>query len=112
MSPTHSAHDSLRCQHGSMEIRLFVLLYIKQGTSGAGVKRAKSESWERSVGTLSSGGALGSLVVRKKPPSAGAKPSVAATAASTSPAGKISPASHPPSGTLSLVQSVNIVFVI
>lgn len=53
------------------------------------MKRAKSESWERSVGTLSAGGALGSLVVRKKPSSAGGKPPVAATASSTSPTGKI-----------------------
>uniref|UniRef100_H3DII2 Splicing factor YJU2 n=1 Tax=Tetraodon nigroviridis TaxID=99883 RepID=H3DII2_TETNG len=57
-----------------------------QGTSSTGVKRAKSESWERSVGTLSGGGALGSLVVRKKPSSAGGKPPVATTASSTSPA--------------------------
>lgn len=40
---------------------------LPQGTSAAGgVKRAKVESWERSVGTLGSKGALGSLVVRKK----------------------------------------------
>ncbi|KAM4625122.1 splicing factor YJU2 [Polymixia lowei] len=38
-----------------------------QGPAAGGVKRAKLESWERSVGTLGSGGALGSLVVRKKP---------------------------------------------
>nr|XP_046269127.1 splicing factor YJU2 [Scatophagus argus] len=37
-----------------------------QGNSAGGVKRAKVESWERSVGTLGGGGALGSLVVRKK----------------------------------------------
>ncbi|XP_013879007.1 splicing factor YJU2 [Austrofundulus limnaeus] len=38
-----------------------------QGASSGGVKRAKVESWERSVGTLGSRGALSSLVVRKKP---------------------------------------------
>ncbi|XP_034530580.1 splicing factor YJU2 [Notolabrus celidotus] len=43
-----------------------------QGTSSGGVKRAKVESWERSVGTLGRGGALGSLVVRKKTTSAAA----------------------------------------
>ncbi|TWW71884.1 splicing factor YJU2 [Takifugu flavidus] len=57
-----------------------------QGTSGTGVKKAKSESWERSVGTLSGRGALGSLVVRKKPLSASSEPPVATPAASTSPA--------------------------
>lgn len=46
-----------------------------QGTSAAGVKRAKTESWERSVGTLGGGGALGSLVVRKKPAVTVSKPS-------------------------------------
>ncbi|XP_037551509.1 splicing factor YJU2 [Nematolebias whitei] len=38
-----------------------------QGASSGGVKRAKVESWERSVGTLGSRGALSSLVMRKKP---------------------------------------------
>lgn len=38
-----------------------------QGSSAVGVKRAKVESWERSVGTLGGGGTLSSLVVRKKP---------------------------------------------
>lgn len=38
-----------------------------QGASAGGAKRAKVESWERSVGTLGGKGALGSLVVRKKP---------------------------------------------
>lgn len=37
-----------------------------QAPSG-GAKKPKVESWERSVGTLGCGGALGSLVVRKKP---------------------------------------------
>ncbi|XP_022606556.1 coiled-coil domain-containing protein 94 [Seriola dumerili] len=56
-----------------------------QGASAGGVKRAKMESWERSVGTLGGRGALGSLVVRKKPTAAVNKPSpVAATAAPTS----------------------------
>lgn len=52
-----------------------------QGTSAGGVKRAKVESWERSVGTLGGGGALGSLVVRKKPAAAVNKPSPVAAAA-------------------------------
>lgn len=53
-----------------------------QGASAGGVKKAKVESWERSVGTLGGGGALGSLVVRKKPAAAVNKPSpVAAPAA-------------------------------
>lgn len=38
-----------------------------QGLSVRGVKKAKVESWERSVGGLGGGGALGTLVVRKKP---------------------------------------------
>lgn len=59
------------------------------------VKKAKSESWERSVGTLSGGGTLGSLVVRKKLSSAGSKPPVVATASSTSPAGRINLDSNP-----------------
>ncbi|XP_044023291.1 splicing factor YJU2 [Siniperca chuatsi] len=56
------------------------------GTSAGGVKRAKVESWERSVGTLGGGGALGSLVVRKKPIATVNKPSpvVAAVAAPAS----------------------------
>ncbi|XP_029983465.1 splicing factor YJU2 isoform X1 [Sphaeramia orbicularis] len=59
-----------------------------QGATAGGVKRAKTESWERSVGTLSGRGALGSLVVRKKP---------AATAASSKPsegAEPVTPTSH------------------
>ncbi|XP_036928115.1 splicing factor YJU2 [Acanthopagrus latus] len=44
------------------------------GTSAGGVKRAKVETWEKSVGTLGGGGALGSLVVRKKPRPTFAKP--------------------------------------
>ncbi|XP_068558426.1 splicing factor YJU2 [Cebidichthys violaceus] len=56
-----------------------------QGTSAGGVKKAKVESWERSVGTLGGKGALGSLVVRKKPAAAVNKPRpVAAAAAPTS----------------------------
>ncbi|XP_012708046.2 splicing factor YJU2 [Fundulus heteroclitus] len=38
-----------------------------QGAASGGVKRAKVESWEKSVGTLGARGALSSLVVRKKP---------------------------------------------
>ncbi|XP_068608398.1 splicing factor YJU2 [Brachionichthys hirsutus] len=38
-----------------------------QGSSAGGAKRAKVESWERSVGTLGGGRALGALVVRRKP---------------------------------------------
>ncbi|KAF7659875.1 hypothetical protein LDENG_00291640 [Lucifuga dentata] len=67
-----------------------------QGATAGGVKRVKMETWERSVGTLSGGGALTSLIVRKKPavstPSPVAPPvapssqtdSKALTAASTS----------------------------
>ncbi|XP_054470099.1 splicing factor YJU2 [Anoplopoma fimbria] len=56
-----------------------------QGTSAVAVKKAKVESWERSVGTLGSKGALGSLVVRKKPAAGVNKPRpVAAAAAPTS----------------------------
>ncbi|XP_018519039.1 splicing factor YJU2 [Lates calcarifer] len=56
-----------------------------QGATAGGVKRAKTESWERSVGTLGGRKSLGSLVVRKKPTSAINKPSpVAATAAPSS----------------------------
>ncbi|XP_031703907.1 splicing factor YJU2 isoform X1 [Anarrhichthys ocellatus] len=52
-----------------------------QGTSAGGVKKAKVESWERSVGTLGGKGALGSLVVRKKPAVAVNKPRPVAAAA-------------------------------
>ncbi|KAM8913353.1 splicing factor YJU2 [Spinachia spinachia] len=45
-----------------------------QGTSAGGVKKAKVETWERSVGTLGGKGALGSLVVRKKPAASLKKP--------------------------------------
>lgn len=55
-----------------------------QGTSAGGVKRAKVESWERSVGTLGGGGALGSLIVRKKPAATVSKPSPVATTAAPS----------------------------
>uniref|UniRef100_A0A3B5ASJ8 Splicing factor YJU2 n=1 Tax=Stegastes partitus TaxID=144197 RepID=A0A3B5ASJ8_9TELE len=62
-----------------------------QGASAAGVKRAKTESWERSVGTLGSKGALGSLVVRKKTAVTVSKPSpVVTTAAPTSQSGNTS----------------------
>lgn len=55
-----------------------------QGNTSGGVKKAKVESWERSVGTLGGKGALGSLVVRKKPTAAVSKPSQATTSAPTS----------------------------
>nr|XP_020442552.1 coiled-coil domain-containing protein 94 [Monopterus albus] len=56
-----------------------------QGDTAGGGKRARVESWERSVGTLGGGRALGSLVVRKKPPAAAVnKPSPVAAAAPTS----------------------------
>ncbi|XP_036410634.1 splicing factor YJU2 [Megalops cyprinoides] len=42
-----------------------------------GIKRPRGESWDKSVGGLG-GGALGSLVVRKKPGSSAPKPEVAA----------------------------------
>lgn len=53
------------------------------GTAG-GVKRAKVESWERSVGTLGGGKSLGSLVVRKKQTAAVTKPSPLTAALPTS----------------------------
>ncbi|CAJ1074434.1 splicing factor YJU2 [Xyrichtys novacula] len=55
-----------------------------QGPSSGPVKKAKVESWERSVGTLGRGGALGSLVVRKKPAAAAAAVSKPSSAAATS----------------------------
>ncbi|KAM7403358.1 hypothetical protein PAMA_004011 [Pampus argenteus] len=54
-----------------------------QGTSAGGVKRAKVETWEKSVGTLGGGGVLGSLVVRKKPAATINKPSSVAAPAAT-----------------------------
>uniref|UniRef100_A0A8L0DRP3 Splicing factor YJU2 n=1 Tax=Oncorhynchus mykiss TaxID=8022 RepID=A0A8L0DRP3_ONCMY len=45
-----------------------------QGLSVGGVKKAKVESWERSVGGLGGGGVLGTLVVRKKPVTSVPKP--------------------------------------
>lgn len=51
----------------------FLVLFL-QGASSGGVKRAKVESWERSVGTLGSRGALSSLVMRKKPAATVNKP--------------------------------------
>lgn len=58
-----------------------------QGNTSGGVKKAKVESWERSVGTLGGKGVLGSLVVRKKPTAAVSKPSQATTSAPTSQTG-------------------------
>ncbi|XP_028995408.1 splicing factor YJU2 [Betta splendens] len=55
-----------------------------QGATSGGVKRAKVETWERSVGTLGSGKALGSLVVRKKSTSAVTKSSPVAASAPAS----------------------------
>lgn len=64
---------------------------FSQGTSAGGVKKAKVESWQRSVGTLGGGGAIGSLVVRKKPAGNGNKPCpVATTTAPASQTGKTS----------------------
>ncbi|XP_037342726.2 splicing factor YJU2 [Pungitius pungitius] len=54
-----------------------------QATSAGGVKKAKVESWERSVGTLGGKGALGSLVVRKKPVASVNKPGPAAPTSQT-----------------------------
>ncbi|XP_040916769.1 splicing factor YJU2 [Toxotes jaculatrix] len=80
-----------------------------QGATAGGVKRAKTESWERSVGTLGGGRALGSLVVRKKPTAAVSTPSpVAATSQTDSKASQAADstnASKPvtaPSGSSSL----------
>ncbi|XP_016097421.1 coiled-coil domain-containing protein 94-like [Sinocyclocheilus grahami] len=49
-----------------------------QGSSSVGVKKQKVESWERSVGGLGEKGALGSLVVRKKPADSAGAPRQAA----------------------------------
>lgn len=57
-----------------------LFLACLQGSSAApGAKRAKLESWERSVGTLGGRGALGSLVVRKKAATTDNKPVVNST---------------------------------
>lgn len=62
---------------------------FQQGATAGGVKRAKMESWDRSVGTLGGKRPLGSLVVRKKPTAAVNKPSpVGGPAAPTSQTGK------------------------
>lgn len=55
-----------------------------QGPSSGGVKKAKLESWEKSVGTLGGGGALGSLVVRKKAAAGVSKPGLVVTASASS----------------------------
>lgn len=52
-----------------------------QGLSVRGVKKAKVESWERSVGGLGGGGVLGTLVVRKKPTTSVPKPGTTVTPA-------------------------------
>uniref|UniRef100_A0A3Q3BUW3 Splicing factor YJU2 n=1 Tax=Haplochromis burtoni TaxID=8153 RepID=A0A3Q3BUW3_HAPBU len=62
-----------------------------QGASAGGAKKAKVESWERSVGTVGGKGALGSLIVRKKPVMTVSKPSsVTETAAPISQTGNTS----------------------
>ncbi|XP_005798410.1 coiled-coil domain-containing protein 94 [Xiphophorus maculatus] len=57
-----------------------------QGASSGGVKRAKVENWEKSVGTLRGRGALSSLVVRKKPTAMDKRPT--AEEATVSPVSK------------------------
>ncbi|KAM4723980.1 splicing factor YJU2 [Anableps anableps] len=57
-----------------------------QGASSGVVKRAKVESWEKSVGTLGGRGALSSLVVRKKPAATDKRPTT--EEATASPASK------------------------
>ncbi|XP_029612667.1 splicing factor YJU2 [Salmo trutta] len=52
-----------------------------QGLSVGGMKKAKVESWERSVGGLGGGGVLGTLVVRKKPTTSVPKPGTTVTPA-------------------------------
>lgn len=59
-----------------------------QGGTSGGVK--KVESWERSVGSLSGKGSLGSLVVRKKPAAAANKPSEETTASTSQKGSKAS----------------------
>lgn len=69
---------------------MYSLAVVSQGATSGGVKRAKVESWERSVGTLGSGKALVSLVVRKKPASSVNKPSPVAASAPASQTGNTS----------------------
>ncbi len=57
---------------------VLVSSWSSQGSSSVGVKKQKVESWERSVGGLGGKGALGSLVVRKKPADSACKPAAAA----------------------------------
>lgn len=59
---------------------------FSQGASSGGVKRAKVENWEKSVGTLRGRGALSSLVVRKKPTAMDKRPT--AEEATVSPVSK------------------------
>ncbi|XP_019727826.1 coiled-coil domain-containing protein 94-like [Hippocampus comes] len=61
-------------------------------------KKAKMESWEKSVGTLGAGGALGSLVVRKKT----AVKTTAASSRTVNGPGFINKKSPPVSGTANL----------
>ncbi|XP_053191624.1 splicing factor YJU2 isoform X2 [Scomber japonicus] len=83
-----SSSSSIQPQSSSTDKPTDILTTDKpsetQGASGGGVKRAKVESWEKSVGTLGGRGALGSLVVRKKPAAAVNKPSSAAATAAVS----------------------------
>lgn len=74
-----NATKSFKNPHEQEMVDFFSNCVFSQGTSAGGVKRAKVESWQRSVGTLGSGGAIGSLVVRKKAAANGNKPCPVAT---------------------------------
>ncbi|XP_076013975.1 splicing factor YJU2 [Genypterus blacodes] len=69
----NSSSSSMQPETSSTDKPTDILTTVKlvdtQGATVGGAKRAKVESWERSVGTLGGRGALGSLVVRKKPAS-------------------------------------------
>lgn len=60
---------------------------VPQSATAGGAKRAKVESWERSVGTLGGGKALGSLLVRRKPAAVVNNPSPVAVTSPTSQTG-------------------------
>lgn len=59
-----------------------------QGVSVVAVKKAKVERWEKSVGKLGGGAALASLVVRKKPDAAAARPAAPPAGCSAKPDSK------------------------
>ncbi|XP_076837318.1 splicing factor YJU2 [Brachyhypopomus gauderio] len=85
-----------------------------KGPSSSGVKRQRVESWERSVGALGGRGALGSLVVRRKPAvmtsaqPAAAGPVAATDSAAPGPAERRSTSSGASSGAASVQNSSSL----